>query len=71
VTRLDWDRARRPARSRREAAGRPRGISNDQARELGRLSRQAGVPYGGNGMSAQVAAATIASLRRQLSPPPR
>jgi hypothetical protein len=52
----DWLGAPRPA-------GKPRGISNEQAKELGRLCRQHRVPYNGNGMTAAQAAREIDRLR--------
>jgi hypothetical protein len=43
---------------------KPRGISNDQARLLGALCRQQGMPYRGQGMTYAEAAHEIDRLRR-------
>jgi len=67
-----------PAVARRAStyARKPRGLSNAQARELGRLCRLLGRPYPGNGMAMLEASRTIDELRaeveRQRRPrPPR
>lgn len=66
MTKLDWERARRRQRGPRvmPAPVKSRGISNDQARELGRLCRALGLPYRGQGMSYAEARAEIARLRK-------
>jgi hypothetical protein len=71
MTKLDWTRG--PARRNvvslaggNPSRPRPPGISNDQARELGALQRELGVPYTGHGMTARQARNAIEAYRRQL-----
>jgi hypothetical protein len=47
-------------------ASKPRGITNEQAAELGRLARALGEPYGGRGLTESQAARAIADARRGL-----
>lgn len=55
------------ARRRHSTSGpRPRGLTNSQARELGRLCRLLGRRYPGNGMSLLDASRTIAELRAEV-----
>lgn len=44
------------------SARRPRGMTNEQAKELARLQRAAGEPYSGNGMTEREARAEIQRL---------
>lgn len=52
-------------RSARRAG--PAGISNAQARELGRLSRLLGLPYVGQGLDGTEASQLITRLRTELA----
>ena len=46
------------------ASGKPKGITNDQAKELARLQRAAGEPYSGSEMTESQARAEIQRLKR-------
>lgn len=69
MAKLDWEKARRRERGGRPmrespAGKKPRGISNEQAREMAALARDVGEPYHGRGMTAADAASEIKTLRR-------
>jgi hypothetical protein len=53
-----------PRSSGQRPAQRAKGITNEQAKELGRLQRAAGEPYTGNGMTAREARQDIQRLKR-------
>jgi hypothetical protein len=50
--------------SRRRTKSKPKGITNEQAKELARLQRAAGEPYSGSGMTERAARAEIERLKR-------
>jgi hypothetical protein len=59
IARLQRDCLRVP----QSGAKKPRGISNEQAKLLGELCREPGVPYRGSGMTLEQAAREIARLQ--------
>ena len=75
---MNWEKARRdelvrahgnePVKRRTTSKPRkPRGISNEQAKELAQHQRQLGEQYTGHGMTHDDAASAIAAARARLT----
>jgi hypothetical protein len=64
TVRVLGDSERRPSSGPRKS--KPKGITNEQAKELARLQKSAGERYTGSGMTEHRALAEIRRLRREL-----